>query len=122
MILWAGAEYARLNTGGSITRGNSGNGALLTLTGKNVGNENIAPNDRAFCRIAVLKDITILTGEAEMTLTNWANYRLKFQKRSQLFIRTHNETPLRCASAIQIVCVSSRINAVESKGGAVNGK
>jgi hypothetical protein len=26
----AGPEYARLNTGGSITRGNSGNGALLT--------------------------------------------------------------------------------------------
>jgi hypothetical protein len=37
LILWirlrrsvAGAEYARLNTGARITRGNSGNGALLT--------------------------------------------------------------------------------------------
>ena len=39
-----GAEYARLNTGGSITRGNSGNGALPTLDGKNVGNKKIAPN------------------------------------------------------------------------------
>jgi len=53
LILWirpkkvAGTEYARLNTGGSITRGNSGNGALPTLDGKNVGNKNIAPNDRA---------------------------------------------------------------------------
>jgi len=44
----AGAEYARLNTGGSIIRGNSGNGALPTLNGKNVGNKNVAPNDRAF--------------------------------------------------------------------------
>jgi len=43
----AAAEYARLNTGGSITPGNSENGALLTLNGKNVGNKNIAPNDRA---------------------------------------------------------------------------
>jgi hypothetical protein len=53
LILWirsksvAGAEYARLNTGGSITRGNSGNGALPTLNGKKVRNKNIAPNDRA---------------------------------------------------------------------------
>ena len=53
LILWirlkgvAGAEYARLNTGGSIIRGNSGNGALPTLNGKNVGNKNVAPNDRA---------------------------------------------------------------------------
>ena len=39
-----GAEYARLNTGGSITRGNSGNGALPTLDGKNVGNKKIAAN------------------------------------------------------------------------------
>ena len=41
-------QYARLNTGGSIIRGNSGNGALPTLNGKNVGNKNVAPNDRAF--------------------------------------------------------------------------
>ncbi len=53
LVLWirlkgvVGAEYARLNTGGSITRGNSGNGALPTLDGKNVRNKNIAPNDRA---------------------------------------------------------------------------
>jgi hypothetical protein len=53
LILWtrlksvAGAEYARLNTGGSITRGNSGNGALPTLNGENVGNKDIAPNERA---------------------------------------------------------------------------
>jgi len=37
----AGAGYARLNTGESITRGNSGNGALLTLKRKNVGDKNI---------------------------------------------------------------------------------
>jgi hypothetical protein len=43
----AGGEYARLNTGGSITRGNSGNGALPTLNGKKAGNKNIAQNDRA---------------------------------------------------------------------------
>jgi hypothetical protein len=53
LILWirlkgvVGPEYARLNTGGSIIRGNSGNGALPTLNGKNVGNKNVAPNDRA---------------------------------------------------------------------------
>ena len=59
-ILWirlksvAGAEYARLNTGGSIIRGNSGNGALPTLNGKNGGNKNIAANDPRSSRIAVL--------------------------------------------------------------------
>jgi hypothetical protein len=53
LVLWirlksvAGAEYARLNTGGSIIRGNSGNGALPTLNGENVGNKDIVPNDRA---------------------------------------------------------------------------
>jgi hypothetical protein len=52
-VLWirlksvAGAEYARLNTGGSIIRANSGNGALPTLNGENVGNKDIVPNDRA---------------------------------------------------------------------------
>jgi hypothetical protein len=44
----AGTEYGRLNTGGSITRGNNGNGVLPTLTGKNVGNKNIAPNERKY--------------------------------------------------------------------------
>jgi hypothetical protein len=53
LILWirlkgvAGTEYGRLNTGGIITPGNSGNGALPTLNGESVGNKNIAPNDRA---------------------------------------------------------------------------
>ena len=53
LILWirlkgvAGAEYGRLHTGGSIMRGNSGNGALPTLNGESVGNKNIAPNEHA---------------------------------------------------------------------------
>jgi hypothetical protein len=42
-----GDEYARLNIGASITRANSGNGALPTLNGESVGNKNVAPNDRA---------------------------------------------------------------------------
>jgi hypothetical protein len=33
-----------------------------------------------------------LTAKAEMTLTNWANRRFQFHKRSQLFIRVHDET------------------------------
>jgi hypothetical protein len=47
LILWirlkgvAGPEYARLNTGGIITPGSSGNGAPLTLNGENVGNKDV---------------------------------------------------------------------------------
>jgi hypothetical protein len=32
-----------------------------------------------------------LTGKAEMTLTNWASRRFKFDKRRQQLIRMHNE-------------------------------
>jgi hypothetical protein len=42
-----GHGCAQPNTGASITRANSGNGVLRTLNGKNVGNKNVAPNDRA---------------------------------------------------------------------------
>jgi hypothetical protein len=38
----AGPEYARLNTGVSITRGNSGNGALLTRESEGGENEDDA--------------------------------------------------------------------------------
>jgi len=47
VVLWirlksvAAPEYALLNTGESITRGNSGNGVLPTLKRKNVGDKNI---------------------------------------------------------------------------------
>ena len=73
LILWkrlkgvAGAEYARLNTGGSIIRGNSGNGALPILSGKNVGNKNVAPNDRASV------GLPCPWTQAEMTLTSKTN-------------------------------------------------
>jgi hypothetical protein len=101
----AGAEYAPRNTGGSIIRGNSGNGALPTLNGESVGNKNIAPNDSALlldCRAVGHND---LSAKAKMPLTSWANRRFQFHKRGQLFICVHDKTlsVVAMASAIQIV-------------------
>jgi len=81
----AGPEYARLNTGGSIIRGNSGNGALPILNGKNVGNKNVAPNDRASV------GLPCPSTQAEMALTSKANRCFEFDKRRQLLIGTHDE-------------------------------
>jgi len=41
-----------------------------------------------------------LTAKAKMTLTNWTNRRFQFEKRSQFFIRVHNETF--CVAAMRV--------------------
>jgi hypothetical protein len=73
LILWVrlksvtrvvGTEYARLNTGGSIMRGNSGNGVLPTLNGEKIGDKNIAPNDRPSCYRSLLRTCPV-SAEAE---------------------------------------------------------
>jgi hypothetical protein len=55
----AGHEYARPHIGASITRANSGNGALPTRGPKNVENRNSAVSDRARPLHTMFQPITI---------------------------------------------------------------
>jgi hypothetical protein len=62
-VVWRAKRGQQWETGGSVTRGNSANGAVPTAESEN-GNFQLS-----------------------------AAVRFEFHKRSQLFIRSHNESP-----------------------------
>src|SRR5262249_21131979 len=97
LILWirlkgvAGPEYARLNTGGRIISGKNGEGALPPPKSKKN-----APKDRASF------GLSCPSTQAEKTPNTKANRCFEFDKRRQLFIRSHNET-----LSVVAVCVNN---------------